>query len=152
MKRFKDMLEKGTYIAVNYMQETTDKIFDFCSNIRLNETAKIYQQSDYHTTLIYDKSSAYIPVKRILSGKTLIISNLNLKLFNDYLVITFDSDELTKRHNELRKMYGFKFDYDFYRPHISIANEVTTFSKISFPDTLEVQIFQEYSEPIDENA
>jgi len=156
MKSFKDMLETGTYIAVDYMQETTDKIFDICSNIKLNETAKIYQKSDYHTTLIYDKTSAYIPVKRKLSGKlsgkTLIFSNLNLELFKDYLVITFDSEELAKRHKELRKIYGFKYDYDVYRPHISIANEVTTFSKIYLPDTLEIQISQEYSEPIKEDA
>jgi hypothetical protein len=152
MKKFKDTLSTGTYIGVDFTNETNDTIFDLCSNIKVNETAKIHQRSDYHTTLIYDKSSAYIPVKRKLSGKKLIISNLNLELFKDYLVITFDSEELTKRHNELRKTYGFKYDYPVYRPHISIADNVTSFSKISLPKTLEIQISQEYSEPIKEDS
>jgi hypothetical protein len=152
MEPFKDIIETGTYVAVNFSNETNNMLFDLFSRIKkTNKNCELFPKEEYHTTLIYDVESKYIPIKPKLSNRNITISSLELKIFGenkDYLVLSFHSNELHQRHKELLNHYGLTHSYNKCRPHISIAKNVMKYNKIELPKQLSLKIENEYSTPI----
>lgn len=139
----------GTYVSVEYDPNDSEAIYEFYKDI----VPEMYTPNSIHTTLMYSKDTPYLSIQPSLIGTVLSINNPKYEIFGekkDCLVVSFDSDILSDRHQELTDM-GLKHSWDEYRPHITLSDSLPSdFSADNLPDfpLKEIKIVIEKSETI----
>lgn len=124
------MENKGTYIAVKYNQYSILKLLEISNKF---EVPNLLNLEDIHTTLIYstkgaDNVEVYHSINYVGIPKKLEIWKSSDG--TPCLVLTLNSDAMVNRHKELMDTYGFTYDYDEYKPHITLSYDVTGWDKL----------------------
>ncbi len=117
---------KGSYAAVNFDTSTTDAVLDF---IKENKIPNGLRANKMHATLLYSRKyfSNYKPVGKM--EKPFVSKFSSFDIFESQngdkcLVLRFICESLTKRHKDLMKEHGATYDYDEYKPHITLSYDV----------------------------
>jgi len=66
-------------------------------------------------------------------------------------VLTYDCPELIDRHNALMKEHGATFDYDEFKPHVTLSYDVGRefdTKKLPVADIGDINVIDEYSEEL----
>lgn len=132
----------GTFIGIKLHDQSNKQLEEWCNENHIN------CDPPFHVTLILDKNQkfSYAPVKYnppiILNQKT-----YKFDIFDNGLVLTFDSDKLSKKHLMLRDKYNIEWDYDEYKPHITLDYEwdAVKSNRIKLPD-FPIKLSHEYKE------
>jgi hypothetical protein len=140
--------QPGTYVAVYYHPELVEGIL--LSRFR-GLVGELYAPEDIHTTIIYADNNPFRPLSTRLGGQIVIARNPKYEILGEEdrcLTITFYSDVLHQRHEELRAM-GLQHSYPEYKPHITLCENFDgDISALPRLPTLVLPIARETVEPI----
>lgn len=109
--------DNGTFIGIELTDRSNEQLVIWCEENSIN-------CEPFHVTLILDqdKKIPYSPVKYdpplVLDPKT-----YKFDIFEGALVLLFDSIILSKKHFMLRDKFNIEWDYDEYKPHITLDYE-----------------------------
>jgi len=119
---------KGTYASVKYDEHSTEQLYQFCKD---NNIPKPLRRDKYHSTLIY--SSNHLPEFKAQSkvrwyanpiGFETWASTSNSDKVTQCLVMRIECKELTDRFNYIMDNYDAIYDFDEYKPHITLSYDV----------------------------
>ena len=151
---------KGTYAAVQFDQDTKNNLQEFVVN---NNIPDPLNTDDIHSTLLYSRN--YLPNYEPLE-------NLDYKATPDKfevwesppnafkdditycLVLLLNCTELEERFDTLMDEHPATYDYDEYKPHISLAYNVGEdfdIKDLNINEINDLHIVNEYSEDLDLN-
>lgn len=134
----------GTFIGIKLTDDSNEQLENWCEENNIN-------YEPFHVTLILDEHQKipYIPV-RYDPPLTLNSKTYKFDIFEDALVLLFDSAKLSKKHLMLRDKYNIKWDFDEYRPHITLDYEwdAKKSNRIQLPD-FPIKLSHEYKEGFD---
>ena len=123
LKEPKKAQKKGTYVGIRYSKESLELIASL-----LDSVPNPIDLSDVHTTLIYSRKYFDFKPKGKLEEPIKIkfkkYSIFTAKTGEACLVVELDSPELVARHNEIMKKYEATYDFDEYKPHITLSYNV----------------------------
>lgn len=118
LKKYLNDTTSGGFISVELDPNCTKKITKILDDIGIEDYIK-----DFHITLMYDKSNPTINVSMTNKGYTTYITGVDVLGEPDSkwfaVVLKLESDELTARHDKLKKM-GFKHSYPTFKMHVSL--------------------------------
>ena len=135
--KLNDIMEKeektpdGTYAAVRFDEDTIGRIKTF---IEENEITNPVPDDKLHTTLLYSKK--YCPDYEPLGDldEPLVGVPTEFDVWDSQpneddnkskcLVLQYDCDALTDRHESLMKEHGATFDFDEYKPHVTFSYDI----------------------------
>jgi hypothetical protein len=130
----------GTYVAVTLIG---------ASNTLLQEWAVengLAPDDEYHTTILYSRK--FVPVQPEVD-KLHFARPVGFEIFDGgCLVLKLECQTLVDRNEKLMSMGGTS-DYDEYKPHITIAKNVSSMQNLPLPN-FSIVLGHEYTEPIDE--
>lgn len=153
MKIIKGTVEdnSGIYIAVRYSDNTEKALLDIQNKYGIPNV-----NTDFHTTLIYSKSGAipspedYDLSEHTNSSETDVYTEIWDTKDGKTLVLLFPSPILEEYHKNLREEYGYTFDYDEYKPHITLSYDIGDLD-ISVDEQIPIEIMNGYYEPLNED-
>ena len=140
--------------------KTIGKIKTF---IEENEIPNGVPEEKLHSTLLYSRK--YLPeyephghYKKSMAGTPTEFNvwksqpDENDKTSN-CLVLAYDCEDLVTRHNHLMDEHGGTFDFDEYRPHVTLSYDIGDMNIDNFnPDDIgPINIVQEYGEDLNMN-
>lgn len=114
--------EKGTYVSVKLSEESSDLLFDW---VETNKILNPVPKNEYHCTIVYSrkgipeakKETIKLPINAKIAGWELF----NTQGGDKCLVARLDSPELTKAFNTYHTKYDATYDYDEYKPHVTVC-------------------------------
>ena len=138
----------GTYAGVRLDDDTVNAIKDF---IEKNEIPN--PPVDFHTTLLYSKKNLpnYHPITydNPLVGKP---TGINFLGDDSTIVLHFDCPDLSERHSALRKEHDAPWEFDEYKPHITLSYKAKGFDVDKLPKfTKDLKLTSEYQEALTES-
>jgi len=141
----------GKFVGVRFSDETTENLAKWMAENDLPKPDK----SEFHTTIVLDKNDTF-PWKPKTFDPPLEIdpSKFHMEIFGpdkNVLVIAYDCPELEKRHETARKEYDIPWDWDEYKPHVTIVTNFTGTKDDITPPNFPLVITHEYSQPFDNN-
>jgi len=157
--KLKDILKSkiGLYAAVNFSDDTINRILRYCKNANI---PNVLNSDEIHCTLAYSKTDvpSFEPLKAVLEiakpiGFEVWPSSPNtLKDNIKYcIVMKIESEYLQNRFKHIMSL-GATYDYDFYKPHISLSYDVPKdFDVLKLPSLSEIgniEIISEYTESL----
>lgn len=153
MKIIKGTVEdrSGIYIAVRYSNNTEKALLDIQNKYNLPNV-----NTDFHTTLIYSRiGSIPMPEDYDLSKHTdLVETDVRSEIWDTKdgrtLVLLFPHVYLEEKHKMLIDKYKYNFDYDKYKPHITLSYDIGDLD-ISINEQIPMEIMNGYYEPLNEN-
>lgn len=111
----------GVYCSARPSQSTKDALRAFCAAYDIPNPISA---DEMHATLIYSEKGSH-NFEHEESYKTLIKAKFaGFEMFGEdknVLVVKLKSPELTKRHNYLMDEYDLSYNFDEYRPHITLS-------------------------------
>ena len=162
--KLKDVLleqeEKGTYAAVRFGDDTKDNIESFIND---NEIPNSVPRDKLHTTLLYSRKYCpdYSPpgnLEQPLEGTPTEFDVWKSQPDEEgnrsnCLVMKYDCEDLVNRHNELMDEHGATFDFDEYRPHVTLSYDIGDMSIDNLnPDSIgPINVVEEYGEDLNMN-
>jgi len=149
---------KGLYVGVKLSDDTVKRIVAYCKKAKI---PNVLDPKEFHSTLAYSRKPVndFVPNEKIkekgIPNKFEVWpSDPNaFKEDKTYcLVLKYDSDYMQNRFDEIMKM-GATYDYDEYRPHVTLSYDVgKDFDIKKLPSLSNMKTFYitgEYSEPLD---
>lgn len=112
----------GTYVAVELDSKTSEKLFNWVTENNItNPTPK----SEYHCTVVYStkpipeakKENADLPFTATFDKWEVFDTQSGDKC----LVARIKSDEIVELHERYHSKYDAKYDYDEYKPHVTVS-------------------------------
>lgn len=123
----------GTYACLELSEESSKLLHDWC----MNTLGKSVDPNDYHCTVMYSRVS--VPnAYEIVANTPIIACPSGFEIFptqtgDDVLVLRIESEEIQKLYFQTRQL-GATYDYDTYKPHITLASGVgIPLQMINFP-------------------
>lgn len=145
----------GTYAGVHFSKKTRDNIIDY---VEKHNIPNLTDVDDLHTTLLYSRKHLpnYVAAGRYetpLIGKPLSWKTWKTQEGKTCLVLPFECKELYQRHKDLMKEHKATWDYDDYKPHITLSYDIgDDFDTDTLPHfSKPIEITEEYSTPLDLN-
>ena len=145
------MILEGVYGSFKLTQASAKKLADWIID---SEIIEPIDTKDLHITTTYSKVD---PKREILpSNKTNIILNckeFSIATYGRSLVLEVTSDELEEIH-KLALDAGASYDYDIYKPHITISYNAKANENILpllFPPNFDLILSHEEVEPLKED-
>lgn len=135
----------GTFIGIKLTDNSNAQLHNWCkeNNVDCDEP--------FHVTLILDAHQK-IPYNPVKYDPPLIINPKTYKfdIFEGSLVLLFDSIKLIKKHLMLRDKYDIEWEYDEYKPHITLDYEwdAVKSNRIQLPK-FPIKLSHEYKEGFD---
>jgi len=127
-KTFKEHLSeeshnKGTYVCAYADNQTMKNIVRFILD---NDIPHPTPENELHATIIYsregNKDSESFNFPNLITGKFKGWEIFPNKINNTKsLVALLESPTLTKIHNDMMQQYGFTYDFDEYKPHVTFS-------------------------------
>lgn len=143
----------GTYVGMKVSKETRDNIWNMTKSL---EVPNPLDKKDYHVTVIFSRK--YLPtfsakgkLKEPLIGKPEKFEIFPARNDKNCLVLRFSCPELNKRHHYIMNTYDAKYDFDQYKPHITLSYDVGDFDPSGIdPSTYidEIELTEEYDEEL----
>ena len=143
--------QPGTYAAVTFDKDTVAALEKFNKDNKIANPNK-----DWHTTLLYSRKHLpnYKPEKKYQRPyrgeptKFEIWPSQNEK--KNVLVLTFSCPQLYQRHHKLMLEHGATYDFDQYKPHVTLSYDAGDLDLSTLPKfTKKLVIIGEYSEDLD---
>ncbi len=151
------MENSGTYVAVKYNQYGVFKLLEVANKFKVPNVLKL---DDVHTTLIYSSKGdnsveVYPSINYIAIPKQLEIWKSSNG--SSCLVLVLNSDAMVNRHKELMAKHDFVYDYNEYKPHVTISyntedwNELEEMNKYIIENRVYFMLLttNEYAEELD---
>jgi hypothetical protein len=122
---------KGTYAGVRFDNDTVERLQTF---IEENEIPKSVPTNKLHTTILYSRK--YLPDYKAIGqyDKPLIGEPTEFDVWesqpdddgetSNCLILKYDCEELSERHELLMNEHGATFDFDEYSPHITLSYSI----------------------------
>lgn len=150
--------EKGTYAAVRFSPATNATLEQYTKD---NKVPKPPKAKDFHTTLLYSRK--HLPNYQA-AGKLddpLIGTPTGFDIWpsqpdengkkKNVLVLEFSCPALFQRHHKLMHQHGATYDFDRYRPHITLSYDAGDLDPSKLPDfDEELEIVEEYMEDLND--
>lgn len=147
--------KNGTYAGYRFDEKDLDKIESWCKE---NNIPKPVSKKEMHVTLLYSKKPCpkYKPLGKLSSPIKAMIEEQEIWDTQDgkrALVAKLDAPEMIKRQKQLMKEHNASFDYDEYKPHLTLSYDVgKNFSldkKHNLKDSIDsIKAIEEYYEPL----
>lgn len=155
-QKLMEQKNKGTYAGVHFDKNTTDRIKAF---IEANNIPNAAPSDKLHTTVLYSRKYLpnYEPAGDVnMTGKPLKfekwLTQADDKGYRaSALVLTYVCPELVNRHKELMKEHDATFDYDEFKPHITLSYDIGRefdTKKLDPKDIGDLNIINEYGEDL----
>lgn len=117
---------KGTYAAYRFNKKDLNKLYKWAKK---NKIPNILPIKDMHTTLLYSRKHCpkYDPLGTLDSPISAIIESVEVwkgQDGKDSLVVLLKSPAMSARHKHLMDTLDATYDYDEYKPHITISYDV----------------------------
>lgn len=154
---YEKVLKKGTYLGCRFSPDTVKNIISLQREMGVPNPVP---QEKLHSTILYSRK--YLPKLKPDQSEYPIRSDdtkFRLELWESQsgakcLVLVFDCISLVEYHKWLMKQHNATYDYDEYKPHITLSYDVgddwfPNVSTISFKDNSQVTISSEYIEDLD---
>lgn len=158
MKLFEIEEANGTYAGVRFSENTKNRIMDYIRDAKIPNPV---DAEDLHCTLLYSRKFLpdYNPhgdIDPSVKGHSFKLETWPHNKGEDNetvcLVLTFKCKPLERRQKYLLSAHGATFDYDEYKPHVTLSYDVGDLDASSLPDIQnyldEVEIVEEYSEDL----
>lgn len=124
IKEDHNTVSSGTYVAINYNEESNKILEEFCEYLGVNKS----EDHDFHSTIIYSRK--VLEKLESLGDINWIVSVTDYDVWNgehgDAFVLVCNCQEATDRHNQIVKEHGATHDYDNFILHITIGYDVDT--------------------------
>jgi 2'-5' RNA ligase len=148
----------GSYVAVSFSEDSQNRLTDFAHNLKLSN---LVPKDKYHVTVIYSRIALpkEFKVQNLSEVEPLIVTPKHFSVFptqsgKKALVLELDSPELVERHTSIMDKYDATYDFDEYKPHVTLSYDMGDFE---LPDDIderaknelgELEIIEEYHEPL----
>jgi len=142
---------EGLYAAVTFTDLTTSQLLNITKSIPNGE-------KEFHSTLLYSRVSlpTYVPQGEIFPVWEAPSSLYSLEKWIDtdgktILVLTYSCKNLEDRHSYLMNKHNATYDFDEYKPHITLSYDIPeefNIDNINIEE-LEIQISNEYAEKLE---
>ncbi len=155
--KIKDIKKKpdGTYAGMKFDKPTTDALTEYTKKHKIPNPIK---PSKMHTTLLYSRK--HLPKYKAAGklDKPLMATFDKFEIFEsnedgdqtNCLVMRFKCDKLVDRHHELMDQHNAIFDYDEYKPHLTMSYDVGPMNPAHLPDfDGDISIVEEYGTNLD---
>lgn len=149
----------GSYAAVKLDKSTTDSVLDY---IKENNIPNGLRADKMHATLLYSRKHLpdYTPAGKM--EKPFVGTFSGFEIFEsssddseektNCLVLRFICESLSKRHKYLMKEHGATYDYDEYKPHITLSYDVGDVDPDQLPSfNKDIIITEEFGEDLDDS-
>lgn len=156
--RLQELMEKktpdGTYAGVRYDKDGVKLLSKYAEE---NDIPNPLDPNKVHTTLLYSRKYCpdYEPAGKLdppLKAKFDEMEVWPTQDKKNALVVTLDAPELVKRHKTLMKELDATYDFDEYKPHITLSYDVGVLDVDKLPDIRdtikEIDIVEEYGEDL----
>lgn len=144
----------GTYFGVRFTHDTKQNLSKY---IKRNKIPNPIDPEEFHTTVVYSRKA--LPNVRSWGVVTPMITGKPNKFEvwkshdgdNHVLVLKYDCQALTDRHNFLVNEFGATHDFEEYIPHITLSYDVGEDFDVGKLKKFkhEIGIEREYSQPLD---
>ena len=154
-----DKTPDGTYAGVRFDDDTKKAINDYISD---NNIPNGVANSKLHTTLLYSRK--YLPDYKAQGDIEPPFEGTPTKLEvwqsqpdedgnkSNCLIMTYDCPDLIQRHKELMDEHKASYDYDEYKPHVTLSYDIGDMDIKELPDISKaikkVGINKEYQEDL----
>ena len=150
--RFEDIMEaiesSGMYMAVDFTEATQRAITEYAEIAKVPDPV---MAPSLHCTLVYSRTKVPMEPSHDCNYEIAKVKGLELWPVADgknVLVLTLESKYLTNRFNEAISL-GATYDYDEYKPHITLSYDAGEFDIASAPPiTFDVELNSEYIEEL----
>lgn len=149
----------GTYVGVKFDESSLDALAEF---VKTNNIPNCLKKSDFHSTVVYSRKhlpeyEAVGEVDPVWKAKPVGFDiweskpNAYKKEHTFCLVMKIDCPDMVNRHNHARDDHGATYDFDEYKPHVTLSYDVgKDFSKDNLEWTeKDLRISFEYTEDLD---
>ncbi len=140
MKTFKQFFEdkehaKGTYVSVKVSPKSAKELYTWCKD---NGITNLSPKDTYHTTVVYSRvgipeakhETIKLPLNAKLSGWEIFPTQSGDKC----LVARIKSPELCDLHDTYHDKYPATYDFDEYKPHITVSYDYKGEAPASIPN------------------
>jgi len=146
----------GTFAGVKFDDKTTRAISAY---IKANNIPEGLRASKMHATLLYSKKYLpdYEPAGKLenplvgkFSGFEIFKSTSDEGESTNCLVLRFTCKALSSRHVSLMKEHEATYDYDEYKPHVTLTYNAGELDPDTLPSfDMDLVIIEEYSQDLD---
>ena len=150
----------GTFAGVNFDKSTTDAVLKY---IKENDIPHGLRGHEMHATLLYSKKYLpdYEPAGKL--KKPLVGTFSGFEIFEsskdddtgkkkNCLVMRFICESLSQRHLSLMKEHGATYDYDEYKPHLTMSYDAGDFDPDKLPSyNKDLIIIEEYGSDLQDD-
>jgi len=156
--RLTELMEKkepaGTYAGYHYDKDGVALLSKYAKDAKLPNPL---DPAKTHTTLLYSKKPCpnYEPLGKLESPIKCKINKMEVwptQSKKNALVVTLTAPDMCKRHKELMDEHGATYDFDEYKPHITLSYDIGDLDVDKLPeikDTVkEIDAVEEYGEDI----
>jgi len=153
MKTVKEFLteeQKGTYAGIRFSWDTIKDLIWFIKTHKIPSTMGV---DDFHSTLLFSRKHLpnYVPLGPI--EEQAVFKGFDVwpnKDGENALVMEVESQWMTDRHQELMDAHGATYDFDEYKPHVTLSYNVGDFDITTLPRFAAfIQLRKEYMEDLD---
>jgi len=148
---------KGTYAGVRFDDDTVNRIKSFIND---NEIPQPVPDEKMHTTVLYSRKHLpnYEAAGDFESPHEGTPTEFDLwesqpdedGIRNNCLVLQYDCDPLVERHKSLMDEHGATFDFEEYKPHVTLSYNVgdLDLSNLNPSDVGPINVVSEYQEEL----
>lgn len=162
MKLFEILVEKqdneeqsktGTYVAAKFSDKSKDDLTKF---IKDNNIINSVAPNKLHVTILYSRKDCNLNYNNKLDteyqGKPEKFEVWKSQSGKNCLVLKLQSDQLSERHKFLMDKHKATYDYDQYKPHVTLSYDVGEDFDLKSLDIDKIPtltLSTEYGEPLD---
>jgi 2'-5' RNA ligase len=148
----KETQKPGTFVGARPSKESMNMIQD---QIKKLDVPNPIDKGKMHITVIYSRKHLPDFKARGKLDKPIIAKPDKLHIFpardsKNALVLKIKCPELTKRHEEIMDEHEATYDFDEYRPHVTLSYDAGDYdlSKYNADDFSDIEITEEYDTPL----
>ncbi len=148
--------QKGTYAGVRFSEDSVKRIRTFAKE---NKIPNRVPHKKFHTTVLYSRK--YLPDYKPQGNVNMVGKPTKFEVWESQptperkctqcLVLMYDSPELVKRHKALVKEHDAEYDFDEYKPHVTLSYNVGEdfdLKKLDPSQIGNIDIVEEYMEEL----
>lgn len=141
----------GTYAGVRFDKRTVKSLEKY---VKDNDIPNA--NDNWHTTLLYSRKHLpnYVPkekYKPAMEGTPMALEVWPTQSGKNCLVINYSCSQLYQQHHKLMMKHGATYDFDEYKPHITLSYDVGDLDVDKLPQYKnKIKIVGEYREELDD--
>lgn len=152
----KEESKPGTYAGVHFSPATLDSLEQYVQD---NKIPSPLEKDHFHTTVLYSRK--HLPDFEPAGDYDTPMIGVPKKFeiwpsqpdesghVKKCLVLTYKCDELCQRHKDLMTDHGATYDFDEYKPHVTLSYDIGDFDISELPEfEEELEITNEYGEEL----